>query len=221
MTDSIANSKHQQVDYFDREANTLDIRSNGMYPSGVLSNLCSNAFRLDGVLCNSMEGFLQSLKYPDPDKQRQICQLKGGNARKRSVSSWQTDQIVWWRGEAIDRQGDDYQILLRRAYQALFDQNERFRAALMATRGVTLTHTTGETDPFKTIITASELCQILTEIRDAYDRRDKHLSRPKRIYIASDGRLYELLPLPQDYHLTPDDEVVWTECDTIAQEQAN
>ena len=125
-----------QVDYFDRDANTLDVRSNGMYPSGVLSNLCSNAFRLDGVLCNSMEGFLQLLKQQDPNKQRQICQLKGGNARKRSVSSWQTDQIVWWRGQVIDRQGDDYQRLLRRAYQALFDQNERFRAALMATRGI-------------------------------------------------------------------------------------
>ena len=196
------------VDYFDRDANTLDIRSNGMYPSGVLSNLCSNAFRIDGVLCNSMEGFLQSLKHQDPTKQRQVCQLKGGNARKRSVSSWQTDQIVWWRGQAIDRQGDDYQRLLYRAYQALFDQNERFKAALMATRGITLTHTTGETDPYKTILTASELCQILTEIRDNYDMRDKQIVSKKRIFIDSDGQKYELIPLPQDYQITPDDEVI-------------
>ena len=203
-----ATSGHQLVDYFDRNANTLDIRSNGMYPSGVLSNLCSNAFRLDGVLCNSMEGFLQSLKHQDPIKQRQICQLKGGNARKRSVSSWQTDQIVWWQGQAIDRQGDAYQQLLRRAYQALFDQNERFRAALMATRGMTLTHTTGETDPFKTILTASEFSRILTEIRTNYDQRDKRIACRKRIYIDTDGHLYELVPLPQDYHPTPNDEVV-------------
>lgn len=203
-----ATSSHQLVDYFDRDANTLDIRSNGMYPSGVLSNLCSNAFRLDGVLCNSMEGFLQSLKHQDPNKQRQICQLKGGNARKRSVTSWQTDQIVWWQGQAIDRQGDVYQLLLRRAYQALFDQNERFRAALMATRGITLTHTTGETDPFKTILTASEFSRILTAIRTSYDQRDKQIACRKRIYIDTDGRLYELVSLPQDYHLTSNDEVV-------------
>lgn len=197
-----------QVDYFDRDANTLDVRSNGMYPSGVLSNLCSNAFRLDGVLCNSMEGFLQSLKQQDPNKQRQICQLKGGNARKRSVSSWQTDQIVWWRGQAIDRQGDDYQRLLRRAYQALFDQNERFRAALMATRGIELIHTTGETDSFKTILTASEFCQILIEIRDNYDKRDKQIANKKRVFIDSDGQLYELVHLPSNYRITPNDEVV-------------
>ena len=198
----------EQIDYYNPETNTLDIRSNGMYPSGVLSNLCSNAFRLDGVLCNSMEGFLQSLKHQEIDKQRQLCQMKGGNARKRSVTSWQTDQIIWWRGIAIDRQSQDYQRLLHRAYQAMFDQNERFRAALMATRGITLTHTTGETDPFKTILTASELCSILTEIRDNYDRRDKQIVCKKRIFKDKDGQLYELIPLPLDYQIKPNDEVI-------------
>lgn len=135
---AISRSHHLLIDYFDSSANTLDIRSNGAYPSGVLSNLCSNGFRFDGMVCNSMEGFLQSLKYQDKDKQRQICQMKGGNARKRSINSWQTDQIVWWQGQPIDRQSDDYQTLLHRAYQALFEQNERFRAALMAIRGITL-----------------------------------------------------------------------------------
>lgn len=208
MNPSSSNVSHQLVDYFNRDANTLDIRSNGMYPSGVLSNLCSNAFRLDGVLCNSMEGFLQSLKHQEIDKQRQLCQMKGGNARKRSVTSWQTDQIVWWQGIAIDRQSQDYQRLLRRAYQALFDQNERFRAALMATRGITLTHISGETDPFKTILTASELCSILTEIRDNYDRRDKQIVCKKRIFKDKDGQLYELIPLPLDYQIKPNDEVI-------------
>lgn len=208
MTPSSSNISHQLVDYYDRNANTLDIRSNGMYPSGVLSNLCSNAFRLDGVLCNSMEGFLQSLKHQDSNKQRQICQLKGGNARKRSVSSWQTDQIVWWRGQAIDRQSNEYQLLLQRAYQAMFEQNERFRAALMATRGITLIHTTGETNPYKTILTAPEFCRILTELRDNYDKRDKQITTKKRIYKDAAGQLYELVPLPSDYTPTPDDEVV-------------
>ena len=37
----------------------LDIWSKSPYPANVLSNLCSNGFRFDGVLCGSMEGFLQ------------------------------------------------------------------------------------------------------------------------------------------------------------------
>ena len=100
---------HELKDMYDPETNTLDIRSNGLYPSNVLSNLCSNGFCFEGMICGSMEGFLQSLKRQDIDKQRQICSMKGGNARKMSVTSWQTDQIVWGKGQAIDRQSQTYQ----------------------------------------------------------------------------------------------------------------
>ena len=106
---------HELKDMYDPETNTLDIRSNGLYPSNVLSNLCSNGFRFDGMLCGSMEGFLQSLKRQDNNKQRQICSMKGGNARKMSVTSWQTDQIVWWKGKAIDRQSQTYRKRIRDA----------------------------------------------------------------------------------------------------------
>ena len=182
---------HQLTDNYDPETNTLDIRSNGQYPSGVLSNLCSNGFRFEGMVCGSMEGFLQSLKQKDRDKQRQICSMKGGNARKHSVTSWQTDQIVWWKGQAIDRQSKEYQKLLRRAYQAMFDQSERFRAALMQTRGITLVHSSGEENPYKTILSKNEFCQILTEMRDNYDKRDKNLERTKRVFVDMDNVLVD------------------------------
>ena len=182
---------HQMKDFYDPETNTLDIRSNGLYPSGVLSNLCSNGFRFEGVVCGSMEGFLQSLKQQEKSKQLQICQMKGGNARKKSVTSWQTDQIVWWKGAAYDRQSEEYQKLIRRAYQAMFDQSERFRAALMQTRGITLTHSSGETNPFKTILTAQEFCRILTEMRDNYDKRDKGIERKKRVFVDMDNVLVD------------------------------
>ena len=44
MEDYFATTRngHQLVDFYDPETNTLDIRSNGLYPSNVLSNLCSN-----------------------------------------------------------------------------------------------------------------------------------------------------------------------------------
>lgn len=177
---------------------TIDIWSKSPYPANVLSNLCSNGFRFDGVVCGSMEGFLQSLKRQDPDKQRQICSMKGGNARKMSVTSWQTDQIVWWRGRAIDRQGEEFQQLIRCAYKAMFEQNERFRTALMQTRGITLTHINGEHNPYKTILTPSEFCGILTELRDTYDVRDKtaeleekSAEPKKRIFVDMDGVLVD------------------------------
>ena len=189
---------HELRDMYNQENNTLDIRSNGLYPSNVLSNLCSNGFRFDGMICGSMEGFLQSLKRKELDKQRQICSMKGGNARKMSVTSWQTDQIVWWKGQALDRQSGGYQQLIRRAYQAMFDQNERFRTALMQTRGMTLAHSCGEKNPYKTILTPAELCGILTQLRDNYDKRDKtkelkekSVERKKRLYFDMDGVLVD------------------------------
>ena len=92
--------------------------------------------------------------------------MKGGNARKMSVTSWQTDQIVWWKGQAIDRQSEEYQRIIRRAYQAMFEQSERFRAALMQTRGIKLVHTSGEPSSYKTILTPAEFCDILMNMRD-------------------------------------------------------
>lgn len=153
----------------------IDIWSRDGYPSDVLSNLCSNGFRFDGMVCGSMEGFLQSLKYKDPGKQRQICSMKGRNAKKATCTGWQTDQIVWWKGQPVDRQGEDYAKLVRKAYQAMFEQSERFRTALMSTRGKTLYHSRGESNPYNTILTEAEFCTILMDIRDAYDRREKNL----------------------------------------------
>lgn len=157
----------------------IDIWSKSDYPGDVLSNLCSNGFRFDGMVCGSMEGFLQSLKQKDKDKQRQICQMKGKNAKKMTTTGWQTDQIVWWKGRAIDRQDESFRSFVKQAYTAMFEQNERFRTALMSTRGMKLYHSRGEQDSYKTILTNLEFCEILTEIRDGHDRRDKKLGKVK------------------------------------------
>lgn len=162
---STTRNGHKLKDMYNTETNTLDIRSNGLYPSNVLSNMCDNAFVIDGVQCGSMEGFLQSLKCQDTVRQRLICGMKGGLARKHSTSSWQKDQTVWWNGQAIDRQGEDFQRLVRRAYRAMFEQSRQFRDALMQTRGIMLVHTSGTCDPHKTILTPDELCGILMEMR--------------------------------------------------------
>ena len=166
-----------------RRGKAIDIWSHSDYPAQVLSNLCSNPFTFDGVQCGSMEGFLQSLKQQDRDKQRQTCAKKGRNAKRATSAHWQTDQIVWWKGVAIDRQSVEFHQLIRHAYQAMFDQSERFRAALMATRGMRLYHSRGKRDPFKTILTEQEFCQILTDLRDNYDRRDKGLGHRRLIFV--------------------------------------
>lgn len=143
----------------------VDIWSKSPWPANVLSNLSDNGFCFDGVECGSMEGFLQSLKQKNIDEQFRICRMSGKNAKRMTVSSWQADQTVWWKGQPVGRQSDGFRQLVSRAYQAMFDQNECFRTALMSTCGMALYHSKGETDPRKTILTEQEFCDILTALR--------------------------------------------------------
>ena len=80
----------------------------------------------------------------------------------------------------------------------MFDQNERFRTALMQTRGITLVHTGGEPNPYKTILTPAEFCGILTDMRESYDRRDKSkelqeksIQLKKRVFVDMDNVLVD------------------------------
>ena len=161
------------IKYLVWRSKAVDIWSKSAYPADVLSNLCSNGFVFEGMECTSMEGFLQALKHKDVDKQKQICSMAGKEAKNNFTTRWQTDQIVWWKGSKIDRQSEDFLVLVKRAYQAMFEQSECFRSALMTTRGRRLFHSRGVENPYKTILTESEFCSILTEIRDAYDKRKK------------------------------------------------
>lgn len=145
----------------------IDIWSKNKYPANVLSNLHDSIFILDDVECHSMEGFLQSLKHQDEERQKQICKMKGLDAKNQSTSDWQENQIVWWRGKAINRQSEDFSSLVDRAYTALYQQNRCFREALYSTRGKRLLHSRGKNDPHETILTETEFCTILTKLRDS------------------------------------------------------
>lgn len=65
----------------------MDIGSNNKYPANSLSNFAPHHFVFDDVQCNSMEGFLQSLKFKDPETQKHVClkvEIKAkGKGRKK------------------------------------------------------------------------------------------------------------------------------------------
>lgn len=95
--------------------------------------------------------------------------MKGKNARQKTTNTWKVRQQVFWNGEVIDRNGEAFQGLVRRAYRAMFEQNERFRDALLLTRGKQLRHSLGSRNPHETILTEQEFCRMLTELRDGAD----------------------------------------------------
>lgn len=144
----------------------MDIGSKNGYPSSSLSNFAPHPFVIDGVECNSMEGFLQSLKFESIDMQKYVCTLVGKAAKfKGKKKNWWKTQTLYWQGEAIDRHSEAYQDLLNRAYNALY-QNQGFKRALEATKDCKLTHSIGRKDPSHTILTQSEFCSRLMKLRD-------------------------------------------------------
>lgn len=144
----------------------MDIGSKNGYPAGALSNFSPHPFVLDGVQCNSMEGFLQSLKFESQEMQAYVCTLVGFAAKKKGRNkNWQEKQTLYWRGVPYKRDSDEYQNLLNRAYNAMFE-NTKFKAALAATNGATLTHSIGKNKKSETVLTTQEFCSRLTYLRD-------------------------------------------------------
>ena len=144
----------------------MDIGSGNGFPSATLSNFAPHPFVIDGVECNSMEGFLQSLKFSNPEMQKEVCKLVGKAAKfKGKKKKWWRTQTLWWQGVEIPRDSEEYQVLLDRAFDALA-QNNGFRAALLATGSSVLTHSIGKTKTTETVLTRQEFCSRLMRIRD-------------------------------------------------------
>src|SRR5262245_14495653 len=113
----------------------MDIGSGKAYPASALSNFAPHPFVLDGVSIASMEGFLQSLKFRNPEMQKHVCTLVGRAAKaKGRGKDWQRTGTLHWLEREIDRFGPEYQDLLDRAFETLFTTNRSARAALLASR---------------------------------------------------------------------------------------
>lgn len=139
----------------------------GIDPYNELSNFTANFFKFRGVECGSMEGLLQSLKFPISEKQIKVAGLIGLKAkRKGQKKKWYLDHLLYWQGQPICRFSEEYQALLREAYQALFEQSPEFRRNLKATGSEPLAHTLGKKSEQFTILTELEFVTILGELRD-------------------------------------------------------
>ena len=153
----------------DNSLDVYDIKAHGSYPASFLSNFFPNSFRTrkGGVLCTSMEGFLQSLKFEDQEIQKNICNLSGFAAKYsgKSGNGWKKTQTLWWEGKKYDRVSVRYTKLIWSAYQDMFSQSRAFRKALRVTGNSTLTHSIGRTDPKETVLTEQEFVTILMKLR--------------------------------------------------------
>ena len=144
----------------------MDIKSGKPYPAGALSNFAPHPFVFRGHDVSSMEGFLQGLKFKSEEMQLEIFKKVGvGAKRAGSGKKWQKTQTLWYQGEPIKRESQEYQDILDEAYNAMFDQNAKARKALMATLSANLKHSIGRSKVSETVLTKTEFCGRLMRIR--------------------------------------------------------
>ena len=148
-------------------AECIDIYSKGEYPANILSNFAPNRFVFDGVACASMEGFLQSLKYRNAQKQVRVCGLVGKDAKKAGSKKflWKLTGNLYWKGKRYKRRSAAFDALRLAAYQALLE-NETFRAALESAKGKQLTHAMGKHKKRATVLTEEEFIGYLNALTE-------------------------------------------------------
>lgn len=145
----------------------MDIGSYGKYPANALSNFAGHRFIIDGIQCNSMEGFLQSLKFKNPEMQKYVCSLIGRKAKfKGKRKKWWKTQTLHWLDKKIFRHSSEYQKLIDRAYECMFNQSLSFRKALKASGKAIFTHSISKRDMNRTILTEREFCSRLQKLKE-------------------------------------------------------
>lgn len=134
----------------------------------MLSNFTPRRFVFRGVECNSIEGALQALKFDKPHIAETVCKLVGLQAKRRGQKrnkAWKSQQTLWWAGEPFRRDSREYQALIRELYDAVAEQDESFRRALLATRDSVLTHSIGSSKVSETVLTEREFVMNMTRVR--------------------------------------------------------
>ena len=158
---------------FFRETGQFDICYFHKYPFNVLCNFSPANFWFNGVHVASMEGFIQSLKCPDAETQREIC-LTIADEAKEMGRRYERDgtfdgRTLYWQGRRFDRRSEEYQALLQAAYEARWLGDPEFRDVLQITNGYKLTHKIGKKDLKETVLTEDEFIRHLDILRDRHN----------------------------------------------------
>ncbi|MEK7570047.1 MAG: hypothetical protein AAB515_01200 [Patescibacteria group bacterium] len=147
------------------ENNTLNVYSKSDDPRGrLLSNFSHHPFTLDGQNFASVEGFIQGIAFPEGDRRR-VAAFKAWGSEAKKFGEEQDKKFVWWQGKEIIFGSPQEHALIERALRAKFKQNPDAQKALVASKGLRLTHILPDPEPSTTCLPAKTFCAILMKIR--------------------------------------------------------
>jgi hypothetical protein len=91
-----------------------------------------------------------------------------GKLAKRAGSArdtWKQDQMLWWRGVTYSRNSQEYQELITRIYDAVYEQDSTFKEDLLAVGNEDICHSIGNPDQRDTVLTEVEMIYQLNRLR--------------------------------------------------------
>lgn len=160
----------RSCDWKSTDENTLDISYKDV-KTAPLSNLFPHRFEMDGVLCLSMESFIQSLRESNFMLQRKICSNYSGMMAYKMrlmLNDWRISQTIFWNNKEIKRDSSDYIALITRAYDNLFNQNILFKEFIKRNKDKYLIHSIGCHDKEETLLTEEEYRYQLTRLQKKF-----------------------------------------------------
>lgn len=148
----------------------------------MLSNFHESPFTLDGVEYQSVEGFIQSLKFWQEEDQERVAgkagfaAKKGGHkVREYIKEGFRAEEgeepvgyVTNYQGIAIPFRSPEHYDLIARAIRAKFDRDYDCRKALLKTKRSRLTHDLGHPESPTTSLPAEVFTTILMQIRQEY-----------------------------------------------------
>ncbi len=106
----------------------------------VLSNFAATPFVLDGQHYASVEGFWQSLKFPEGSREREEVSQMVGREAKRTGRQAPRQETFRYLGQEIRVGSPEHHELMRRAIRAKLEQNLHVLKLLLATGNRPITH---------------------------------------------------------------------------------
>jgi hypothetical protein len=130
-----------------------------------LCPFAEQVFYVDQAPVRTIEGFSIATRIPPLDKRR-IIALTGSakNAHKECVPAAQGD-YAWWKNEIIEVGSMAHKRFLERAIRLKYFQDARAQAALVATKGLKLTHRRRKPKDVRSTLPAKWFCDLLMTIR--------------------------------------------------------
>ncbi|TSC95700.1 MAG: hypothetical protein CEN88_442 [Candidatus Berkelbacteria bacterium Licking1014_2] len=163
----------------ENEKNIINIGSRGETETErMLSNFAHTPFELDGIRYESVEGFWQSIKFPEGSDDRiKTVGLVGGKAKRAGRQTRGVEEIQY-QGQTIKVGSPEHHGLMGRAIRAKLEQNPEALKLLLDMGDKQITHILKTPDgkilPDSKTIPGAVFSQILMDLREEFKTLSKN-----------------------------------------------